>query len=52
MVDGLRMDGLVRVVGTCGYVRNEVFFTWGWFILLFSIFYFTIVAGFGIYREY
>ena len=22
MVDGLRMDGLVRVVGPCGYVRK------------------------------
>ena len=49
MVDGLRMDGLVRVVGTCGQVRKEVFSTWGWsYYFVFR----TIIASFGIHREY
>ena len=42
MVDGLRMDGLVRVVGTC--VSKFSLPGGGLIIFIFS----TIVAGFGI----
>ena len=58
VVNGLRMDGLVRVVGTCAYVSFwylcvcKFSLPGGGSILLLYILSSTLVAGFGIHREY
>ena len=52
MVDGLWVDGFVRVVGACGSIYREVFSTRGWFYHLVFLFLVSLRYNGGFYHIY